>query len=273
MSTLTAFDAVDVAAIPSNATSLFAYMDGKNTSQNYSQMRARFPQAQILKITTTGAASSVTGVRIADKELGDINPLDPRWDVMSIQAGQRPTDYMSLSNVPNGIAGLASVGLLYGRDVDLWVAEYGLPHAPVLAPVYGVLPVAWQYASTSYDTSVCNADWFTGQHPTPSIIPEVPMPPTLNADIVCSVPTLTGKGYWDIASDGGIFAFGDAVPMIGPVSTVLRRPIVSAFVTVTGRGLMLTAGDGGKFPVGDAASYGSLPTYGWYPAPESPVQH
>src|SRR2546422_7423313 len=34
---------------------------------------------------------------------------------------------------------------------------------------------------------------------------------TLNNPIVGMAATPTGKGYWLVASDGGIFAFGDAV--------------------------------------------------------------
>lgn len=33
---------------------------------------------------------------------------------------------------------------------------------------------------------------------------------SLNKPIVGMAPTITGLGYWLVASDGGVFAFGDA---------------------------------------------------------------
>ena len=32
----------------------------------------------------------------------------------------------------------------------------------------------------------------------------------LNSPIVDLVPTADGNGYWEVAADGGVFAFGDA---------------------------------------------------------------
>jgi hypothetical protein len=38
--------------------------------------------------------------------------------------------------------------------------------------------------------------------------------------------TPTGAGYWLVASDGGIFSFGDAAFMGSTGSVPLKRPIV-----------------------------------------------
>ena len=69
--------------------------------------------------------------------------------------------------------------------------------------------------------------------------------------------TPTGHGYWLVASDGGIFAFGDAAfhgSMGGPP---LNEPIVGMAATPTGGGYWLVASDGGIFAFGDAAFHGS----------------
>lgn len=67
-----------------------------------------------------------------------------------------------------------------------------------------------------------------------------------------------GQGYWMVASDGGVFAFG--VPFYGSAGDInLVEPIVSIESTRTGRGYTLVAADGGVFPYGDAHFHGSIP--------------
>ena len=64
-------------------------------------------------------------------------------------------------------------------------------------------------------------------------------------------------GYWMVASDGGIFAFGDA-PFYGSTGNLkLNSPIVGMARTTTGRGYWMVAADGGIFTFGDAVFYGS----------------
>jgi hypothetical protein len=69
--------------------------------------------------------------------------------------------------------------------------------------------------------------------------------------------TPSGRGYWLVASDGGIFSFGDAA-FFGSLGSVrLNRPIVGMAATPSGRGYWLVASDGGIFSFGDAAFFGS----------------
>jgi subtilisin family serine protease len=64
-------------------------------------------------------------------------------------------------------------------------------------------------------------------------------------------------GYWMVASDGGMFSFGDA-PFLGSTGDLrLNSPIVGMARTVTGRGYWLVAADGGIFTFGDARFFGS----------------
>ena len=66
------------------------------------------------------------------------------------------------------------------------------------------------------------------------------------------------SGYWLVASDGGVFNYGDA-PFHGSTGNLrLNRPIVAMAPTPTGDGYWLVASDGGVFNYGDAALHGSL---------------
>src|SRR5256714_221273 len=70
-------------------------------------------------------------------------------------------------------------------------------------------------------------------------------------------PTPSGKGYWFVASDGGIFTFGDAAFYGSTGAMKLNKPIVGMAPTATGKGYWFVASDGGIFSFGDAAFYGS----------------
>ena len=65
--------------------------------------------------------------------------------------------------------------------------------------------------------------------------------------------TPDGGGYWLVASDGGIFAYGDARSTARPGNIHLNKPIVGMAATPDGNGYWLVASDGGIFAFGDAA--------------------
>jgi hypothetical protein len=69
--------------------------------------------------------------------------------------------------------------------------------------------------------------------------------------------TPSGKGYWLVASDGGIFSFGDARFFGSTGALHLNRPIVAMTATPTGDGYWFVASDGGIFTFGDGHFYGS----------------
>ncbi len=64
-------------------------------------------------------------------------------------------------------------------------------------------------------------------------------------------------GYWLVASDGGVFSFGDAAFHGSAGSIPLNQPIVGMASTPSGNGYWLVARDGGIFAFGDAQFYGS----------------
>ena len=67
-----------------------------------------------------------------------------------------------------------------------------------------------------------------------------------------------------VASDGGIFSFGNAkffgsVPGVLQPGQVLNKPIEGIAANGDGLGYWLAASDGGVFSFGDAQFYGSVP--------------
>ena len=77
----------------------------------------------------------------------------------------------------------------------------------------------------------------------------------LNKPIVGMATTEAGDGYWLVASDGGVFSFGDAQFWGSAVSMRLNSPIVGMVGSYGG--YWLVASDGGVFAYGDAAFHGS----------------
>jgi len=70
----------------------------------------------------------------------------------------------------------------------------------------------------------------------------------LNQPMVGMAPTPSGKGYWTVASDGGVFSFGDA-PFHGSTGSIhLVSPIVG--MAGQGAGYRFVGGDGGVFAFG-----------------------
>ena len=69
--------------------------------------------------------------------------------------------------------------------------------------------------------------------------------------------TYAPPGYWLVASDGGIFAFGHAVFDGSTGGLTLNQPVVGMAATSDDGGYWLVASDGGIFAFGDAGFYGS----------------
>jgi len=80
----------------------------------------------------------------------------------------------------------------------------------------------------------------------------------LDAPMVGMVPSADGNGYFMVASDGGVFAFGDAkfegsCPAIGGCSGAA----VAVMPDSSGNGYWLVTATGHVYAFGDAMSYGS----------------
>ena len=69
---------------------------------------------------------------------------------------------------------------------------------------------------------------------------------------------ITDVGYWEVASDGGIFPFGTANFMGSMGGKPLDKPVVGMAATPDGGGYWEVASDGGIFAFGNAQFYGSM---------------
>ncbi|MCZ7527113.1 MAG: glucosaminidase domain-containing protein [Acidimicrobiia bacterium] len=66
-----------------------------------------------------------------------------------------------------------------------------------------------------------------------------------------------GEGYWMVASDGGVFSFGQARFHGSTGALTLNAPMIGMAPTPSGDGYWLLARDGGIFSFGDAGFFGS----------------
>jgi uncharacterized membrane protein YgdD (TMEM256/DUF423 family) len=83
---------------------------------------------------------------------------------------------------------------------------------------------------------------------------------SLNSLVVGIAATQSGKAYWLVASDGGVFSFGDA-HFSGSLGGVrLNAPIVDMAPTPNGNGYWLAGADGGIFTFGAARFFLSFQT-------------
>ncbi len=80
--------------------------------------------------------------------------------------------------------------------------------------------------------------------------------PSGNGQVPCNAPA-SAYGYYMVASDGGIFTYGD-LPFCGSEGgRFLNKPVVGMAATRDGGGYWLVASDGGIFNYGDAPFHGS----------------
>jgi hypothetical protein len=81
---------------------------------------------------------------------------------------------------------------------------------------------------------------------------------SLQSSVVGIAGTPDGAGYWLVAGDGGVFAFGDAVFHGSLSGQSLQRDVVGIAATPDGGGYWEVGADGGVFAFGDAGFLGSL---------------
>ena len=81
--------------------------------------------------------------------------------------------------------------------------------------------------------------------------------PRMSAPLVGVASTPDGKGFWAVASDGGVFTGGTARFHGSLGGRRLSEPVVGISQTPTGHGYWLVAADGGVFSFGDARFFGS----------------
>jgi hypothetical protein len=126
---------------------------------------------------------------------------------------------------------------------------------------------AFTYAATGYDMvgedggvfvfdAPGQSGGFYGSLPGLGVVPNTP--------VVGIVPTKNDDGYFLVATDGGVFSFGNA-PFLGSLPGIGVTPtttIVGIVATNTDKGYLLVGADGGVFAFGTAPFLGSLPSRG-----------
>jgi hypothetical protein len=85
----------------------------------------------------------------------------------------------------------------------------------------------------------------------------VTSPDGVSPQVAADRYTYVRPGYWLVASDGGLFAYGQAGFYGSAGNITLNRPVVGMAATGDDRGYWLVASDGGIFAYGDAGFYGS----------------
>jgi hypothetical protein len=79
----------------------------------------------------------------------------------------------------------------------------------------------------------------------------------LNQPVVGITTSADRRGYWLVASDGGVFSYGDSHFYGSTGSLALNKPIVGIAPTLDQHGYWMVASDGGVFSFGDAVFHGS----------------
>ena len=237
------WDSTTPGQIPTTAAIVAGYVDGlyRWTAADWHRLAA----SQHVTITVYGAP----GARVADCETGDLTAAQVAyWAHNELNAGRRPTIYCNGSTRPDVVAALATQGV-FPAAVDWWLADpTGTPHRPVWA-------VACQYAWHSLgQTGALNVDLSVTDGTWPGTI--TPVPPVKATGV--SIVTCPGGGYWEVAADGGVFAYGGA-PFYGSLGGQhLSAPITSADTTPTGKGYYLMGADGAVYAFGDATYHGGF---------------
>ena len=70
------------------------------------------------------------------------------------------------------------------------------------------------------------------------------------------MPTADNRGYWLVASDGGVFTFGDAHFRGSAGGLALNRPVIG--MVRYGNGYLMVGSDGGIFDFSNRPFAGSL---------------
>ncbi len=141
----------------------------------------------------------------------------------------------------------------------------GGPNAVSLAaPVVGAAPTPdglgyWEVGSDGGVLTFGDAGYFgsPGQLD-PSQPPGGSNAITLAAPVVGIAPTPDGFGYYEVAQDGGIFSFGDALFLGSRGAYPYEPSMVAMAVSPDGLGYWEIAADGAVFTYGDAGFFGSM---------------
>ena len=247
---LTQANLSQVAAIPSvcggDPDGGNAYVAATNTLY----VPCRGGTIQPVNLTTDTAGTPISGVDgppiLADGNLwaatygtSDLYELSPSTGakVQTLSTGSTVPTFGS----PSAGDGLVVIGTTSG--VTAFAGPGGPPAAAPPAP--GASP--YVITDASGDVHAFGGATYAGSHTG-----------ALTRPIVGMAETPDHAGYWLVASDGGVFSYGDASYHGSTGGLKLTSPVVGMAATADGGGYWLVAADGGVFAFGDAGFHGSM---------------
>ncbi len=185
--------------------------------------------------------STLDHLHTAAPELARFASTATELPAASIEAlpASTPADRIRRSLIPRWRQALAATGALvfasFGSVTLAGSAAVAEPAAAPPAPVASNSVVSFGAA--------------------PHIAPEFGS--TLQAGVIGIAANPAGRGYWLVASDGGVFSLGRAKFFGSTGGEHLNKPIVAMAASPSGKGYWLVASDGGVFTFGDAHFHGS----------------
>jgi hypothetical protein len=151
------------------------------------------------------------------------------------------------ATVPQGIGFSGQLTVTNATGTVTWAETASTYSTDVVVSSSGAISASAALAPGIYTVSGTDADsnGDTGTWAfTLNVTPPGPQPPT--------------TGYWLVASDGGIFSFGNA-GFFGSTGNIhLNQPVVGMASTPDHQGYWMVASDGGIFAFGDAGFFGSM---------------
>ncbi len=212
----------------------------------------------------TVTATNVAGTGPPSSPSNAMNPVVPSPPVTPTPPTPPPTPTPTPTPTPQAQHGYWLVGSDGGIFTFGSARFYGSTGAMTLQrPVVGITPTGndagyWLVASDGGIFAFGNARFY-GSIPGLGLEPAGSTgPKRLNAPIVGMVPTADGGGYFMVASDGGVFTFGDAkfegsCPGIGGCSGVAVAVVPDA----SGNGYWVVTATGHVYAFGDAVYRGA----------------
>jgi hypothetical protein len=241
---------------------------GPDTNSTALALQGLAAQGALTPSVQASALSFLTGGQDADggwsyyqNSSAQPQASDPQSTGLVVQAllalGLSPTSAAFTTSGTSPVSALLSFVVTSGSDVGAIFSPFGSPTTGDLPSTNQVGPVL---AGLTYGFGPTNSYWVVtataSVHPFGSAKTFGSLA-ALNKPIVGMAATLSGLGYWLVASDGGIFSYGNAAFLGSRGGQPLNKPIVGMAATPDGGGYWLIASDGGIFSYGDAAFFGS----------------
>jgi hypothetical protein len=211
--------------------------------------------------TTTAGVAAFTGCTINNAGTGYTLTATDTGDVLSHTSTPFNVNAFTVSCAPTGLVAVADNGSVTlgwtapacngGSAITGYRIFQGTSiGAESTTPVNGTLDSTVGYVVNGLTNGTTY--YFTVQAVN-GVGPSTPS----NEASASPVAAAPNGGYWEVASDGGVFSFGNAGSFGSAASLALNHPVVGLAPTHDRQGYWLVASDGGIFNYGDAHFFGS----------------